>query len=403
MIEQWLECLVCAARYDIAPMLQGCPRCARAGRKGAIEVRYSYDSIRSLSEPDMPGLWKWRPLLPAIRPEAVTSLHEGSTPLVPLDLASGSTRVFVKNETMNPTWAHKDRPNVVTISMARHFGYRNIVAVSTGNHGNSAAAYSAAGGLGCVVFCNANAPREQTRLMRHYGARVFVGGESDKLAAGLMRRGGWFPSLTLCPRGGFASPFAIEGFKTIAFEIFEQLGGRVPDRVFVPASSGDGLYGIAKGFRELVATGHAGRIPRMVACQTVRANFYVRAFREGSRTLKPVSPVETVALSIGDEIGGLPALWTIYETGGEALESSEEAILAAARDYARLGLALEPASSAALACARAHSDFGRVEETWVLIGTGTAIRWPQTFQHDTGEALRLPSGFDNIDEILPPG
>ncbi len=402
MIEQWLECLVCAARFELAPMLEGCPRCAGAGRKGALEVRYSYETVRSLSDPGMPGLWKWRPLLPAIRPEAVTSLYEGSTPLVPLRLDSGSTRVWVKNETMNPTWAHKDRPNTVTISMARHFGYRNVVAISTGNHGNSAAAYSAAGGLGCIVFCNANAPLEQTRLMRHYGATVFLGGDSERLVAALMRRGGWFPSLTLCPRSGFSSPFAIEGFKTIAFEIFEQLGGRVPDRVFVPASSGDGLYGIAKGFRELVATGHAPKVPRMVACQTVRANFYVRAFRKGSRTLEFVSPVHTVALSIGDEIGGLPALWTLYETGGEAVEATEEDILAAARDYAGMGLAFEPASSAALACARAHADLGRVDETWVLIGTGTAIRWPQTFRDDTGEARRLPPGFDNIDEIVPP-
>jgi threonine synthase len=400
MLEVWLECLVCGATQEFAPLFAGCPVCARQGRKGALEVRYAHG--RAEADPSQPGLWKWRSLLPPVRPEAIVSLHEGSTPLLPLP-GRGGTRLLVKNETMNPTWAHKDRPNCVTASVARHFGFRQVVTISTGNHGNSAAAYAAAGGLRCVIFCNAQAPVEQTRLMRHYGAEVFLGGDADRLAAALMARGDWFPALTICPRSGFGSPFGVEGFKTIAFEIFAQLGGQMPDRVFVPASSGDGLYGIAKGFRELVAAGQAARMPRMIACQTERANFYVEAFRAGRRTVRAVHPVETVALSIGDEIGGLPALWAVYDSGGEALAASEEAILAAARDYARMGLAFEPASSAALACARAHPDYGQAEETWVLIGSGTAIRWPQTFAAGDPGPRRLEPGFADAAAILPPG
>lgn len=346
---------------------------------GALEVRYRYGSLPLERAREQPGLWQWKSLLPDAGADCITSLGEGSSPLVPIRREPGRPRILIKNETANPTWSYKDRANTLSVSMARRFGLENLCTISTGNHGNSAAAYSSAGGVRCIVFCGAEVPCRQTSQMRLYGAEVLVGGNQQELLLKLINGGGWYPAVIVCPRAGCANPYGIEGYKTIAFEIQEQLLGRIPDRVFVPVGSGDGFYGIAKGFRELVLSGRASRMPKMMACQTVAANPFVRAFREGRRTLtRVVGDVSTVALSIGERIGGQPALHAIYESGGEALEVEESEIRRITRWLAGCGLALEPSSATALAGALVYDRSASEEETWVVIGTGTALRWPQS-------------------------
>ena len=381
--QPWLECLACQARFAVAPLFSGCPACQEAGRKSPLEVRYDYARLGGL-EPDSskPGIWRWHPLLPPVEPHNRVSLGEGNTPLVQLHGWSGSTRLYLKNETANPTWAYKDRANCVSASLARQFGLKNIATVSTGNHGNSLSAYAAAGGLRCVVFCHADAPELQLALMQFYGARVFRGGRREAMLEKLAARGDWFPACTSSLRDNFANPFAIEGFKTIAFEIFEQLDGRVPDRVFVPVGSGDGFYGIWKGFVELERLGVTDKRPRMVACQSTGADCYVRAWRRRAEHLTPLAHARTVALSICEEIGGEQALGAIYESAGAAIGILDEAILEAASQLARQGFALEPASAAAVAGARSmaagESALGvEAGACWVAIGTGAAVKWPQ--------------------------
>jgi threonine synthase len=326
-------------------------------------------------------LWQWRSLLPAFRD--VVSLYEGNTPLVPYAVPGSGIRLLIKNETQNPTWSWKDRANTLSASAARHFGYRSLVTVSTGNHGNAAAAYSAAAGLRCRVFCNESASPMQMLLMQHYGAETVVGGDQDTFLDELLYHDEWFPGIVICPRTGHANPFGVEGFKTIAFEIVEQLGGIAPDRVFIPTGSGDGLYGIAKGFRELVLTGTIQRSPRIVCCQTVQANPFVRAFREGRRTVTPVPTGPSVATSISEPVGDQVALQAIYDSCGEALDVAEDDIMRCVRLLARRGLAFEPSSAVALACVLSHPDL-HSDEIWVVIGTGTAIRWPASFQEGNG-------------------
>src|SRR5207247_9821402 len=118
---------------------------------------------------------------------------------------------------------------------------------------------------------------------------IVRGGRRGAPGKALVERGDWFPSSILCPRDGYANPFGVEGFKTIAFEIVQQLNGRAPDRVYAPVGSGDGLYGVWKGFVELRRIGAVDRMPRMVACQASGANPYVRAFRLGERTVRAVA------------------------------------------------------------------------------------------------------------------
>jgi threonine synthase len=139
--------------------------------------------------------------------------------------------------------------------------------------------------------------------------------------------------------------------------------------------SGDGVYGIWKGFRELASARAIPRTPRMIACQAAGADSTVRAFRGRSRRHRPLEETRTVALSIAEKITGDHALRAVYESDGEARSASDEEILAATHRLARMGFALEPASAAALACAEQAID-DSPGETWVLIGTGAAVKWP---------------------------
>lgn len=392
---EWLECMLCHTRYDVAPMFYGCPACAAQGARSAVEMRYAPREI-SFPENCAHDLWVWRRLLPTVADQARTTLGEGATSLLPLqDMSFGSgPEVLLKNETTNPTWSWKDRGNAVSVSVAKHFGFGHVVSISTGNHGNAMAAMAGSAGLQSIVFCKADTPALQVGLMQGYGARVVIGGDAEAMVLNLLRRGKYFPCTVLSPRAGYSNPFGVEGFKTIAFEIVQQLG-RVPDRVFVPVGSGDGIYGIWKGFRELRACGMVGAVPRMYGCQTRGANSLVRAFDKGDRTITPLTSAQTVASSLAELAVSETALSAVYDSGGGAIEVSDDEALAEGRRLLRRGIALEPSSSVPLACLRKvrerEGERSTASEVWVSIGSGAATKWPDDILRDVKIPEELPS------------
>jgi threonine synthase len=390
---EWLECIFCHTRYPVGPMFYGCPACVAQGRLSAVEMRYE-PGVIALPDSCAHNLWAWNGLLPSTTAEARTSLGEGATSLLPLRNMGfdSSIQVFLKNETTNPTWSWKDRGNAVSVSMAKHFGFESVVSISTGNHGNAMAAMAGAAGLRSIVFCKADTPVLQLALMQEYGARVVIGGDAEAMVLDLLRRGGYFPCTVLSPRAGYSNPFGVEGFKTIAFEILQQLG-RIPERVFVPVGSGDGIYGIWKGFRELRSCGLVDTVPRMYGCQTSGANSLVRAFLRGDRTITPLQSAQTIASSLAELAVGEAALDAVYDSGGGAIEVSDDEALAERRTLARRGIALEPSSCVPLACLRKvrESEAGRstAGEVWVSIGSGAAPKWPDDVMRD----FRMPPVF----------
>ena len=393
----WLECIVCGTKYALQPLLNGCPTCASAGIKAPLEVRYHFVRNGIIEGTAAQGLWRWSSLLPPIPECAVVSLGEGATPLRPLD-DKGPGALYLKNETANPTWSWKDRSISVSVSLARAFGFQRVAAVSTGNHGVAASAYAAAAGCECLIFCHQDAPELQTALMQYYGARVLRGGRREQMLTRLVAMGGWFPASVYCPRDGCANPFGVEGFKTIAFEIFEQLGNRLPDSVFVPCGSGDGLYGIFKGFLELRDIGVTDRIPRMFLCQAAAVAPYVEAFRAKLQRVPRVVPQPTAALSIAEPIGGDQALRAVYQSDGEAVAASEQEIADAIRNAALRGYAIEPASAAALACAqRLGAGAGSIR---VVIATGAAVKWPDNVIQRGVQPTLLPENFERIEQVV---
>lgn len=376
---EWLECITCGARYELSPMLYGCSGCASRGAPSAVEMRYAKRGFTIPIGCSGEGVWAWRSHLPGIAEQARTTLGEGSTNLLPLHDKTPGPRIFLKNETSNPTWSWKDRPNAVSVSVAKHFGYSDVTAISTGNHGNALAALAAVAGLQATVFCRDNTPLLQIAMMEAYGARVIRGGDSEAMLRELLRQGNYFPCTVLSLHAGFSNPFGAEGFKTIAFEIWKQLG-RVPHRVFVGVGSGDGIYGIWKGFRELLAAGAADTLPRMVACQTEGANSLVRAFRNREQVVTPLEVFATVASSLAEPAASQQALRAVYDSAGLALQVSDEQALATMRWMSRRGISLEPSSAVPLACLqklREQEGETAAEEIWVSIGSGAGPKWPE--------------------------
>lgn len=371
-----LRCFGCAREFPHGLYAGGCPACGEA-----LEV--VYENLEWLENPAASGIWRFGSLLPVGEEGWRVSLGEGNTPLTRLPAISRAANLpnlYFKNETCNPTWSFKDRFHAVCFSAARMLGYSKAVTSTTGNHGVSAAAYAAASGLKCVVFCHPETPHLQRRMIALYGALPVVLERRQAMLEAVVRDHGYWPATTMAPLP-VANAYGVEGYKTIAFEIWQQLG-RVPDHVVCPIAAGDVLYGPWKGFQELRQMGAIDRMPKMHGAQAAGCNPYVESFRAGSDRVAVEQHPSSVALSIRDETGGRPALRAIYDSGGTAMDAGEEEIIAALRMLAAAGLLVEPASATALACIL-KAGF-QPEETVVCLLTGSGAKWPETIQsiHD---------------------
>jgi threonine synthase len=376
-----LACVRCGATSPLGPDFEGCVACA-AEPRAALEVVYDYAALAAAGTlkawtSRAGGLWRFWELLPPPRDASLLTLAEGATPLVRLQAAEGH-RIWVKDETRNPTGSFKDRLHAVSLTMARVLGYRKAVASTTGNHGTALAAYAARAGMDALVFCDPRAPVVQRRLMQLFGARVVVLADRGAHVAWLVRERGWYPSTGMTPEP-VGTPYGVEGYKTIGYEVFFQLG-RFPDRMIVPTSGGDAIYGPWKGFRELRALGAPGDLPRMVAAQAEGCDPIVRGWRAGA-TAVPVHPApRTIAVSIADETGGPASLRALAESGGSAEAVSDAAILDAMRRLAGQGIAVEPSSAASVTVALALAARGELgpDEDVVCVLTGAGAKWPDT-------------------------
>jgi threonine synthase len=375
-----LICRDCRAEFPLGPYFAGCPHCARSDRAAALEVVYDYDHYRNRGTLDSwqgrGGVWSFRELLPLPPGTAPCTLAEGNTPLLPIR-TPGPGRIWLKDETRNPTGAHKDRFHSVSVSMARSLGLRKATAATTGNHGTSLAAYAAKAGMHCLVFCDVRSPAVLRQAMQVYGARVATLQKRGQHLEWLVRERGWYPSTAMTPMPT-ATPYGVEGYKTIAYELFQQLGGRMPGRVVVPVAVGDILYGPWKGFRELRALGAGGELPRMHAVQAAGCAPIVEGFRTGAKEV-PVHPdPRTIAVSIGDETAAAVTLETIRDSGGTAEAVSDDDIVDAMRALAREGIIAEPAGASSLAAALQMQRSGAFtpNEDVVCIVTGAGVKWP---------------------------
>ena len=308
------------------------------------------------------------------------SLGEGATPLIgagPL-LAeyAGIDNLLLKNETMNPTWSFKDRGSIACSIMAAERGESITATISTGNMGQSMAAYGARAGLRVLVFLPDFAPREKILAMAVHGATVIRVGGADYTdmktrVLGLSARLG----LRIVSGNG---PIRVEGYKIEAFELFEQLAGEVPDFIVVPTSACGHVRGIFKGYRELLAAGLVPRLPRMVVAQAAANSPLASAIAQGSRRMTPFRNFTTIAeaLTSGNPPGGEELLAKALEFGWLAGGASEEDILESQRLYARAGFFVEPGTATSLAVLRSLRASGAIKrgDRVVISLTGSGMK-----------------------------
>ncbi|MER5299923.1 pyridoxal-phosphate dependent enzyme [Streptomyces lasiicapitis] len=345
-------------RYPLwPPLTEGCPATSTDSVAYPVEVDYAYDKLpddffatataTATATPRPRGHERWAPLLPPLH---APGLAEGGTPLLPL--ADG---VWIKDESRNPTWSHKDRLNRVTVSAAVGAGAAGVVVASSGNHGASAAAYAARAGLRCAVVTSAEVPPAVDAFLRAYGAAVLPVPIEQRwsLLRRIAERTGYHPVSNLTPAAHTGHGFGPEGYKTLAYEIFTELG-TVPRAVYVPTGYGEMLFGTWKGFAELVRLGYADRVPRMYACEPAAGGPLAASVRAGALTHVPVGP--TAAYAISCPVGGHRGVVALRESGGSALLVTDEEMTAARAELARNGIWAELSAAAGLAGLRQLSE-----------------------------------------------
>jgi threonine synthase len=350
------------ARYDLAAA-RAWPRAALASRPATM--------------------WRYRELMPLFDGEEPVTLGEGWTPLIHarrLGASLGLERLFVKDESLNPTNSFKARGLSAAVTRAFYLRATTLAVPSAGNAANAMAAYAAAAGIRAKVFMPKDVKVPFIRECELYGADVYlIDGlitDAGRVAAERGRPLGWYDMSTL------KEPYRIEGKKTMAYELGEQMGWDFPDWIVYPTGGGTGMVGMWKAFAELEAIGWKapGRRPRMVSVQAEHCAPIVRAYEEGAERSEPWPNARTVAdgLRVPKAVGDFLVLRAVRESSGVALAVSDAEMVRDMRELGSAeGISAAPEGGAALSALKKLVKDGRVtrHDTVVLFNTGGALKY----------------------------
>jgi threonine synthase len=328
-------------------------------------------------------MWRYRELMPLFDGESPLTLGEGWTPLVHarrLGRDLGLERLYIKDESLNPTNSFKARGLSAAVTRAAHLGARTISVPSAGNAANAMAAYAARAGIHAQVFMPRDVKTPFIRECELYGAKVtLVDGlitDAGRIAAETGQPLGWYDVSTL------KEPYRIEGKKTMAYEVGEQLGWEFPDWMIYPTGGGTGMVGMWKAFEELEAIGWkaSSRRPHMVSVQAEHCAPIVKAFTEGAESAAPWPEARTVAdgLRVPKAIGDFLVLRALRESGGTAVAVSDDSMVAGMRELgAKEGVSAAPEGGAALEALKVLVRDGRIgpSDSVVLFNTGGALKY----------------------------
>ncbi len=371
---------------------------------GALQGFYDIDRIRKNVDRDEVarrprGIWRWSELLPVRDPAHVVSLHEGDTPLIHAERLGGELglrRLFILDESRNPTGSFKDRGGSVTISKCREVGVEQIVLPSSGNAAACFAAYCARGGLEYIGLV-----RDDSSIV--HCVQVGAYGSLTLIVEGDMRDGSRLAEEVSEKLGALHATlprnlYRIEGKKTAAFEIAEALGWRAPDRVVCPTAGGTMALAVEQGFRELHELGWIDRMPMIDIVQTDGCAPILRALDSGGKVEPWGAPttksagLTSPAPACGDRVADV-----VRKTEGEGVLVTDEMNFRAEFMIAgREGLFLQPAAAASVASLFPGTRKTPVEadETVVCIGTGTGKNAPEVVSEVLGPTLRIPRDLD---------
>jgi len=376
-----------------------CPECGESRTADQLQTYCTacaspllphYDLAKATAELDRDafaarprGLWRWHELLPLRDPAYRAALGEGDCPLLPLPRLGaqlGLERLFVKDESFNPTGSFKARGMSVAVSRAHELGARELVTPTAGNAGGALAAYAARAGLPAHIFMPADAPPANIAETRILGADLhLVPGlinDAGRLAAAAAAQHGWFDVSTL------KEPYRVEGKKTMGYELAEAFGWELPDVIVYPTGGGTGLIGMWKAFGELASLGWlaSGARPRMVVVQAAGCAPVVRAFEAGAARAALFEHAATIAagLRVPAVFADRLILRAVRESNGTALSVTDDEIIAAQRRLAQAeGIFAAPEGAATLAALPHLIAAGWLQpgERIVLFNTGTGLKY----------------------------
>ena len=380
-----LACIRCGASFGVDARFDGCPECRREAPAN-LTPRYDLDAVgRALSVESLhgrpPGMRRYRELLPPDIQNAAT-LGEGETPLLHCERYGrriGIERLFLKDESQNPSGSFKDRLAFAAIAMAPRFGARAVGVSSTGNAGAAAAAYAARAGLPCIVLTVQGAASAIVTQMQAYGAMVVATrtkADRWKLLQTGVAEWGWYPTSPYFGPPVGSNPYGVDGYKTLAYEVCEQMDWEPPDWCVLPVAYGDALFGMWKGFDELARLGLIRKQPRMVAGEM--AGCLTAALASGEDAIPEIAaPSPYVAGSISVNQSTYQALHALRASGGTAQVARNDELLGLQRDLAAdEGVYAEPSSLAALAAAGRLCEEGRIgpRDTVVVVNTASGLK-----------------------------
>lgn len=372
-----LECIECEAGHSLGERAYVCKECG-----GLLEIKLT--GITDLDTTDWDarplGVWRYRELLPIESNADIVSLGEGGTGLHACPrIASilGLRHLHVKNEGENPTGSFKDRGMTVGVTKALQLGAGSVMCASTGNTSASLAAYSARAGLTCYVMIPTGkiAAGKLAQAIVHGAKIVEIEGNFDdamRLVVDAAKKHG-SPCLL-----NSVNPFRIEGQKTIAFEIKDQLG-RLPEVIVLPVGNAGNITAVWKGLLELKALGLTDKLPRVIGIQAEKASPIARAFRLGLDHIQPAAEPETIAtaIRIGSPVNWKRALSAAKDSGGLVETVTDAEILEGQSTLAtREGIFVEPASASTIAGVKrlVHEGLIDSDEQVVCITTGTGLK-----------------------------
>jgi threonine synthase len=398
------QCINCEKEYSSEEILYLCPVCSNSQPelppKGVLKILYDYDALRQKRiDFDRLSHTNYLDLLPIKSLDSLPPLRIGNTPMYQINQIENKKLPFglyLKDDSQNPTFSFKDRASSLVSAFAKEQSIETIITASTGNAGSSLAGICAANNQKAIVVIPSTAPIAKLSQVMMCGASVIpVKGNYDEafdLSVKATEHFGWYN------RNTAFNPITIEGKKTVSFEIFQQLSGTIPDRVFVPVGDGVIISGIYKGFEDLLRLNIIDRIPTIVAVQSKGSDNLIRNLNSNSFRIKSSNTIAD-SISVDYPRNFYMTRKFIHQYGGEYITIADDEILNASHQLAcNTGIFAEPAAAAAFAGFLKffkRNSLGSGTKNVVLL-TGSGLKDIQSVQ----PVLNLPQPIDpSINEI----
>ena len=401
------KCTICGKMIEATPDITVCPCCG-----GIMDIEYDYDYIKSkltpygLMDREDRTMWRYMAFLPVEGRGKLPKLRVGMSPFYKADRLAetlGIKTLYIKDDGINPTASLKDRASAMAVVKAEEAGKNIIACSSTGNAASSLAGNAAAAGMKTYIFVPERAPKGKVAQLMMFGATVIsVKGtyeDTFRLSAEAIDHWGWYN------RNAAINPYLMEGKKTVALEIAEQLGFKMTDYVAISVGDGCTIAGLWKGFKDMYAAGFIDRLPRIISVQASGCCPINTAAAKGSEEWTP-QPENTIAdsIAVGVPRNPIKAIRAIHESNGITVNVSDEEILAAMRLLGRTqGVFAEPAGATGTAGVKKAIEMGLIEKdaSVVSVVTGNGLKDVNNAIKAAGEPICIPPEMDLLLKELP--